>query len=121
MLLLGVGGYELLYQGTSKSGELAEETAISPEFLEREEAMVDSASDGDDTSGLAAQENSGLIVNEVDSFTAIAYDMQAPDRTVKLHRGAIAGLLWRVPRTGECDYGIRSYRAGTGDGIRSGI
>ena len=82
VLLLGVGGYELLYQGTSKSGELAEETAISPEFLEREETMVDSASDGDDTSGLAAQENSGLIVNEVESFTAIAYDMQAPDRTV---------------------------------------
>lgn len=82
VLLLGVGGYELLYQDTSESGELAEETAISPDSLEGEEAMVGSASDGDDASGLATQESSSLIVNEVDSFTAISYDMQAPDQTV---------------------------------------
>ena len=82
VLLLGVGGYEFLYQDTSESGELAEETAISPDSLEGEEAIVGNSLDGDDAAGLTTQESSSLIVNEVDSFTAIAYDMQAPDRTV---------------------------------------
>ena len=125
VLLLGVGGYELLYQGTSKSGELAEETAINPESMEREETMVDSASDGNDTSGLAAQESSSLIVNEVDSFTAIAYDMQAPDRTVSctaeqlqdyygvciVPEGAIAGfgLTEQVP---EMEYEVGYDKSG---------